>query len=406
MTASTKTLRIGLIGAGGRASGGYLRYFAESPVPAQVVAIADPVSENVDRCLETLEHQPSPPATYGDWAEMLEKESALDGVIIATPNFLHQAPAVACLKKGVRVIALEKPLATTPDACFDILSKADERGVPVQLGFVMRSAPFFAKTRELLRQGTIGKIVSIQLDELVSLRTSSVVFRGTWRKTEAMSGGSLLEKSCHDMDLLNWLIGSRPQQVSSMGGQAIFQPNGSLPDLCDDTCPIADRCPYFCGRKKMTFPGTGKVKNQCVYNSGADVADHQSVQVAYENGVICNFMMNFNTEGHRSGRNLHIVGTRGRLWGRESGTCVKHHDLATDTITEHTFDRDNSAHAGGNRRHAEEFLKLVAGISAEPVASAYDAYLSAMLCFAADRSRIEGRQVMLRYPGPRRIEIV
>lgn len=401
-----RKLRIGLIGAGGRGVGGYVRYFAEAPVAAELVAVADPSPENTELCLESLNFQSSRPEVYADWSEMLEKESDLDGVIIATPNFLHHAPAVACLEKGVRTIALEKPLATCPDACHEILRKADERGIPVQLGFVMRSAPFFSKVKELLEKGTIGKVVSIQLDELVSLRTTSVIFRGPWRKLTAMSGGSLLEKSCHDMDLLNWLTGSRPQRVSSVGGRAILQPNGSLPDQCDENCPISDRCPYFCGRKKMQFPGAGKVQNVCVYNSGADVADHQSVQLAYENGVICNFMMNFNCEGHRSGRNLHIVGTRGRLWGRESGTSVMSHDLATDTITENAFEKDNSAHAGGNRRHAEEFLRLAAGLSAKPVASAYDAYLSAMVCFAADRSLIEGRQVGFRYPHKTAIELV
>lgn len=405
MTDSRKKLRIGLIGAGGRGVGGYVRYFDQAPVPAELVAIADPSRENVEACLAAIGRQSSRPNVYMDWSEMLQDESRLDGVIIATPNFLHYEPALACLDKGVRAIALEKPLATSPDECREIVSKADERSVPIQLGFVFRSAPFFSKVKQLLSNGTVGKVVSIQLDELVSPRTTAVNFRGPWRRYAAKSGGSLLEKSCHDMDLLNWMAGSRPKRVSSFGGKSIFRANGFLPDKCDANCPMSDRCVYLRERDNMKFRGGGKVDDVCIYNSGADVIDHQSVQVYYENDVICNFMLNFNTDGERSGRNLHVVGTRGRVWGRESGAVVMSHDLATNEVTEHPLVKDDSPHAGGNRRHAEEFLRLAAGSASEPVASAYDAYLSAMLCFAADRSRVEGRQVMLEYPHRRRIEL-
>ena len=55
MSDTKKTLRIGLIGAGGRAVGGYVRYFAEAPVAAELVAVADPSPENMQRCLESLD---------------------------------------------------------------------------------------------------------------------------------------------------------------------------------------------------------------------------------------------------------------------------------------------------------------------------------------------------------------
>lgn len=399
------TLKIGLIGAGGRGAGGYVRYFSQSPLPAELVAVADPSPNNVELCLSRLESQTSRPRVYQDWSEMLDAKPDLDGVIIATPNFLHHQPAMACLNHGVKTLALEKPLATCPDDCSEIVFKADELGVPIQVGFVYRSAPFFAKIKELLRKGTIGKVISIQADEMVSPRTSSVNFRGPWRRYAAWSGGSLLEKCCHDMDLLNWFADSRPLVVSSFGGQAVFHSHDLLPDHCDDTCELSKRCVYFCDRDNMKFPGAGKVEETCIYNSGADVVDHQSVQIYYENGVVCNFMLNFHTSGDRSGRNIHIVGTRGRIWGRESAAHVWSHDMETDEATRHSFTKDSSGHGGGNRTHAEEFLRLAAGHSTKPVVSTYDAYLSSMLCFAADRSRLEQRQVRFRYLRSRKIEL-
>lgn len=407
MTRQNPTLRIGLIGSGGRGVGGYVKFFENAPVRAEVVAIADPSKENVDKCLAKVAYQTTTPTVYSDWRTMLDAESGFDAMLIATPNYLHHAPALASLDKGIRALGLEKPLATTPQDCLDIVRKADARGVPVQLGFVFRSAPFFHRVKELLDGGTIGTIVSIQLDELVSPRTSSVNFRSPWRRYTALGGGSLLEKSCHDMDLLNWLAGSRPVRVSSFGGKAIFRPNTFLPMKCDAQCPIAAKCIYYCGRKEMDFGGDKKVEKVCVYNSGADVADHQSVQISYQNRVVANFMLNFNTANDRSGRNLHIVGTHGRIWGHEVGKVVMVHDLETDKITEHPLPviDPSGGHGGGDRPHAEEFLSLAAGKTTRPVASDYDAYLSAMLCFAADLSREERRQVGIRYPALREIAL-
>ncbi|MFN2352059.1 MAG: Gfo/Idh/MocA family oxidoreductase, partial [Kiritimatiellia bacterium] len=211
-----------------------------------------------------------------------------------------------------------------------------------------------------------------------------------WRRFTALSGGSLLEKSCHDLDLLTWMADSRPTRVSSFGGKAIFCPNSFLPDKCDEKCPISDRCIYYLGNKRMSNNiGSVKMDDCCIYNSLKDIADHQSVQIQYENGVVCNFLLNFNTSNDHSGKKK-----------------VMSHNLENDEITEHHLTLNNSPHAGGNRLHAEEFLRLAAGIAKKPKASEYDAFVSAMLCFAADRSRAEKRQVGFQYPGFKNIELV
>lgn len=405
MTNTKNPLRIGLIGAGGRGVGGYIRYFAEAPDSVEVVAIADPSETNVKVCLKALEFQSLHPTIYSDWKMMLDAESDLDGMIIATPNFLHHAPAMASLDKGIRVLSLEKPLATTPDDCREIVRKADELGVSIQLGFTYRLSPFFAKVKALLTTGAVGNVVTIQMDELVTPRTTSVLFRGPWRRFTALSGGSLLEKSCHDLDLLTWMADSRPTRVSSFGGKAIFRPNSFLPDKCDEKCPISDRCVYYVGSDAMKG-SAGKIDECCIYNSLKDIADHQSVQIQYENGVVCNFMLTFNTDEVRAGKNLHIIGTRGRIWGNAHDKHVMSHNLETGEVAEHHLTLNKSPHAGGNRLHAEEFLRLAAGIAKKPKASEYDAFVSAMLCFAADRSRAETRQVGFHYPGFKDIELV
>ncbi|MCA1810310.1 MAG: Gfo/Idh/MocA family oxidoreductase, partial [Lentisphaerae bacterium] len=391
--------------AGGRGVGGYIRYFSEAPMPVELAAIADPSERNVQRCLEQLDNQAAKPSIYTDWRVMLEREAPFDGVIIATPNYLHYAPAMDCLRHGVKAIALEKPLAPTPEDCAEIVAEAHAQGAGVQLGFVLRSTPFYKKVKELLEQGVVGRITTIQADELVELRTTSVNFRSPWRRYTDLGGGTMLEKCCHDMDMLTWLVGSRPLRVSSFGGRAIFQSNPTLPDRCGEHCPAHASCPYYIGRREMAEPLKAKLEPLCVYNSGADVMDHQSVQIVYANGTICNFVMNFHTSGERSSRNLHIIGTRGRIWGNMGANQLWSQDLSGAGETAHPIMTDGSGHGGGNRNHALAFLRLAAGGEVDSVATAYDAYLSAMLCFAADRSCRDVRQVSLRYPHTRHIEI-
>ncbi len=74
-------------------------------------------------------------------------------------------------------------------------------------------------------------------------------------------------------------------------------------------------------------------------------------------------------------------------------------------MNEHRLVLDGSGHGGGDRAHALNFLRLISDKCCEPIASVFDGYLSAMMCFAADRSMAEGRRVPLRYPAKDTIEI-
>lgn len=395
-------IRVGVIGAGGRSISGYVRLFAEEEPRVAIVAMADPNEGNIAQCRK---HGGSSVADdvriYEDWKDLLEQDDGLDGLVITTPNHLHYEPTMMAIEKGIKSIALEKPMAVTKAECEGMVNAAKAAGTDIILGYTLRSAPFYMKIKEIVASKKIGHVVTIQADGLVSNSTSAMIFRGSWRRHRRYAGGSMLEKSCHDIDLLNWITGSRPTSVSSYGGQKIFTANQLFPEKCSE-CRHYDDCAYY------QTPGDGKrvarTIDACIYNAGSDMTDYQGVQIQYENGAVCQFMMVFNTG--RGNRHIRVIGTKGQVYGDSNGNVVYEVDSATGKTVEHKITTDGSGHGGSARIHIRRFIDSMHGKKQIDGPGPYEGYLSALICFAADQSMLEGgRQVHLRYTGSDLIEL-
>lgn len=403
------TFKVAFIGTGGR-SVAYAKAYAACP-DIEVVALADPSVEH-RQAMRVKAGLGGPPAEYGDWRVMLSKHGDLAGVVITTPNHLHAEPAVACLERGLAV-ALEKPLATTQSDCERILAAERMHGGRVLLGFVLRSTPLYARIRDWITSGVIGKVVSIQADELAGVGVTSIMHRSTWRRHAATSGGALLEKCCHDMDLLNWLLSSRPLSLNSYGRCAIFKSDPSLPEFCEG-CPRAGRCRYY--RKPVfsshedqgerTLHEFIRQEDRCIYNIDKDGVDVQSVQLEYEGGAIVNFLMSFNCMGPRASRNFHATGTEGRIWANLHEHKAWLHENVADRTTAFDAVGDGSGHGGGDEVHALTLRRMMADRTYRPECNAVAGYLSTVMCLAADVSRTGGRRVGFDYQPDGRVRLV
>ncbi len=403
-------LRIAVIGAGARALEGYCKHFQQFDPAPRFTAIAEPNPSFLERTLKELHLARRDVRIYPSWESLLETEIDLDAAVIGTPNHLHFGPARVLLQRKVPFV-LEKPMAVTERECYEIHRDATRLHVPVQLGFVLRSAPMYRKIREILDRGTIGQVISIQADELVGPMVSSIMFRGSWRRLRKLSGGAMLEKCCHDMDLLNWMAGSRPVAMHSFGGRRTFTPNPALADRCPD-CAAFKHCRYARDTDALVDSHERKMRaylneaDACIYNLDSDLNDYQSAQVLYENGVIANFMLNFNASRPPGSRSMTIAGTRGTLWAMIDEPRIFHSETGDHAIHEHPIVWDGSGHGGGDRAHANAFLETVLGRRSCGAAGTWDGYLSAMLCFAADRSLAEGRRIHLHYGADDQIRLI
>lgn len=190
--------RIAVIGAG-RMGQVHCRIVSENP-RATLAAIIDPIEEGGRRVAEQ----------YGaPWYPSLRDALdaiALDGVIIAVPDRLHVGITVEALKAGLHVL-VEKPLADTLEGARAIAAAAERAtDAKVLVGHVLRHDPRFRSAAKIVASGKVG--------DPVHFRASRIVPRSVGI---ANCGASpiYMYQGIHDIDLVQWIIGSPIARVSA-----------------------------------------------------------------------------------------------------------------------------------------------------------------------------------------------
>jgi predicted dehydrogenase len=244
----TKPIRILLFGAGNRGASVYGRYGLEHPEEVRFVAVAEP--NPVRREKFASDHKIPTKRQFTTWREALEAEKLADAVLNATQDEMHHASALAAIDAGYAML-LEKPIAPSLAATLDIVRAAEKSGQLLMICHVLRYTEFFQKMHEIINSGRLGQVVHISHSENVSYyHMAHSYVRGNWRNS-SQSAPMILAKCCHDLDLLYWVLGEKPSQLSSTGNLRHFieanAPQGA-PPRCTDGCPSAKTCPFYAPR--------------------------------------------------------------------------------------------------------------------------------------------------------------
>lgn len=416
-----KTLKVVLIGAGNR--GQTYTNLMKDDDRFQVVGVAEPKKEQRDFIKNN--HGLPDKNCFDTWEELLEQPQFADLAIIATSDRGHFAPAMKALEKGYDLL-LEKPAAPTYEECMKIEKLAKEKGSKVLVCHVLRYTPFFKKIKTMIDEGKVGKVLSIHHCECVgNVHQSHSYVRGNWGNTEK-SAPMILAKACHDMDILQWLIGSDCSKVHSFGSLSYFRkenaPEGS-PEYCIEGCPYADTCYYnavklYLDDKENLWFREAATKDKkpsdeivakalrktqygkCVYKCDNDVVDHQVVNLEFENSAVASFNMSaFNYNG----RTIRIMGTDGEIWGEWEKEEIEYFDFAT---REHTYFRTADAltdqsilggHGGGDAGIVNDLYSYIVGESEGNSFSEIGISVkNHAIAFAAEESRLTGKVVDMR----------
>lgn len=145
-----KTYRVGIIGCG-RIAGAHVNGY-RSCDSFQVVAAADVKPEAAEALCQKFDI----PASYRDYAEMLEREN-LDVISVATWPGTHAEITVAAAKAGVAGILCEKPMAPSLGEAAAMVEACDEYGVKLAIGHQHRFDPAWNRAKELIADGAIGQ---------------------------------------------------------------------------------------------------------------------------------------------------------------------------------------------------------------------------------------------------------
>ena len=237
-----------LVGAGNRGKDAYGAWALEQKQKLRFVALAEPLPER--RKLFAAAHGIPPERCYNDWAELFAAGRLADLCFIATQDRCHTAPALGALDLGYHVL-LEKPMAATEEDCRRLVAASEEAGRQLRVAHVLRYTRFFRTIKAALAEGLIGKIVNINHSENVSYwHFAHSYVRGNWRRTDD-SSPIVLAKTCHDLDLLYWLIGMPAFKVSSFGGLFFYKPENAPPGAtqrCLEGCPHLESCQWAAPR--------------------------------------------------------------------------------------------------------------------------------------------------------------
>jgi len=204
-------LKIGLLGAGWFGREAHLRNLLKLD-EVEVTAVSSRSRES----LEASKSLVGPDLkTFSDWREVVALEE-IDAVIVALTNDQHHEAATAALLAGKHVLC-EKPLGLTIAQCDGIISAAGEAGKILQIGHEMRFQRLYREMKEMIDRGAIGEL------QLMWCREFRGPMRAGWRSSEALTGGTILEKNVHHLDLFNWMMDCPPLRVSAHGGTNVLK---------------------------------------------------------------------------------------------------------------------------------------------------------------------------------------
>ncbi len=295
-------IRIGLIGLGGRGCGAGIIDCASADTNIELVAMGDLFPDHLEQARETIQrnmekkdlpfkdiYKVSPDKMFSGFDAYKQVIACdVDLIILTTPPVFRPIHFKAAVEAGKHVF-IEKPVAVDPIGVRDIIKTSElakSKGLTVVAGTQMRRARHVMAAIEEIRGGALGDILSGQSTRmggaLSNWRQSEAIRQSGWSDMEWQlrrwlfttwaSGDFITEQHVHNLDLVDWVMGSHPIKVTGTGGRQ--------------------------HRTDSIYP---------------NVWDHINVEYEYPNGARVTHM-GAQIDGISNRNDIHIDGTDGRLF--------------------------------------------------------------------------------------------
>jgi predicted dehydrogenase len=251
-------------------------------------------------------------------------ETKPDTVIVTTVDSTHSDYIVRAMELGCDVIT-EKPMTTDAAKCQAIIDTQKRTGRNCTVGFNYRYSPPRTQVKDLLMEGTIGDVLSVDFHWMLNTHHGADYFR-RWHSRKEFSGGLMVHKSTHHFDLVNWWLSAIPETVYTNGKREFYVPAMAkrfglkgAHERCL-TCPEKKRCGFeldLAARQSLKElyldheHHDGYFRDRCVFRDEIDIEDTMNVVVKYDNNATLSYSLNaFNAwEGYV----VIFNGTKGRI---------------------------------------------------------------------------------------------
>ncbi len=354
---------------------------------------------------------------FSDAKDLLEMGKIADAAIIATMDRDHYGHVMQALDCGYDIL-LEKPISPSAKECIEIEAKANALGRKITVCHVLRYTTFFQNLKNIIDSGEIGKVVAVKHAENIgNFHMAHSFVRGNWRN-DILSSPIIMQKSCHDLDILVWLIGKHCTRVAAFGSLSYFRqenaPDGAA-DRCLD-CPIAKKCRFDAWQAYQPVLGqwpadvvcleptedalrealrTGPY-GRCVFRCDNNVCDHMSILMEFEDGITATFSLT--AQSSNIHRNIHIMCEDGEIHGDELDGSIKvthfrRNKMEPENMRLLQAMKYESGHGGGDDGIMEDFTAGLLQNSAESRSSISRSVESHLMACAIEHARLTGTVV-------------
>ncbi|MBI3462396.1 MAG: Gfo/Idh/MocA family oxidoreductase [Planctomycetes bacterium] len=238
--AGDDTIRIGLVGCGGRGTGAANQALS-TPGKTKLVAVADAFADNVEKSLQNLKKVSSiadkidvPPERRFAGFDAYQKviDSGVDLVILATPPGFRPIHFNAAVEAGKHVF-MEKPVAVDGPGVRSVLASAEEakkKSLAVGVGLQRHHQKGYLETMKRLHDGAIGDFIAMRaywngagvwVRQRMPEQTEMEYQMRNWYYFNWLCGDHICEQHIHNLDVINWLKGSYPVKANGMGGRQV-----------------------------------------------------------------------------------------------------------------------------------------------------------------------------------------
>lgn len=209
-------MNLAIIGCG-RISKNHIDALINNMENCKLVAVCDVIA---DRAYERKRQYENSVDNYDvkihvDYIEMLKSEE-IDVVSICTESGYHAKIAIDCLNAGKHVL-IEKPMTMSIEDADKVNALAKEKGLKVAVCHQNRFNPPIQKLRRAIEEGRFGKLINVTA-RILWTRDQNYYDQAPWRGTKDLDGGTLMNQCIHNIDLLQWMVGSEVERVHSERG--------------------------------------------------------------------------------------------------------------------------------------------------------------------------------------------
>lgn len=317
---------------------------------------------------------------YTDAEEMIQKEKP-HGVMIGTRCSLHTEYALLCARYNIPMF-LEKPVCITEEDK-DRLKKILHMNDKTVVSFPLRPSGIVEQVKKIVSSGKIGEVTQVQAYNNVPYGRG---YYHKWYRDESETGGMFLQKSTHDFDYINYILGDDvPLRICAMKSKQIFK--GDMPEglKCAECCK-REECPES-DLNVATYGDAYSIGEYCCFAKDTGNEDSGSAIVEYKSGIHVVYSQNFVARKGAAKRGARFIGYLGTVeFDFYTGliTVYYHNESRTET---HTFDLSGN-HFGGDIKLVNDFADVVKGKIPSPE-NLKSGILSASMCLAARKSAEE-----------------